>query len=525
MAVYNITNPKSALHSVEFTPVSDGNFSFFYVKDQNHSEAVKEWVTKDLGQEIIATTNVEGRTVVISHGEKTKKDMLAALKEHGDTPELKVQSQPLNFWAIRGGMSVVGQTLQLASATLGVEKVTKKSPQLNPSHAKFTPGLKEGQYVRKSFSPDIGAFAILNLTANAINMIYGGQKEEATNQLQAIKSDINANLNDHVTTSERTFDINETHAHRHKDQELEKAKGVMGKVNDTLAEHSVRIGEIGLRYLGALALVFPYNKWKDSFKLAKTDGMKAGFKNSLNGNKGLLYAGLGYLAGKTIALFAKVPDPYDDKPKTTLDTIREDYLFKIGGLIEAVAGGSVGYNAFKTKRIGLSDSDKPHIDKTYRDWLGTVGGSLFAGGYVVRYWAPFGSKHLDTEEVFAHATDTLAKTPPEKLPQLMAESAATIKNHLSDKPIEFGEVFTKMMTDLYRYHHIALDNLGTEPEERRELFSKRLQRKDPAPDKAVVGKPTIERKSLRPEDIAASPTATHAERSKTPEAAGHGLAV
>lgn len=514
MAVYNVSNPKSYLHSVEFTPVSDGNFSFFYLKDGAHKDEARQWLTKEVGQEVIAESMVCGRPVIITHGEKPKQDMLKLLDEHGDTTQLKVIEKPPNFWAIRGGMSIVGQCLQLASSTFQVEKLEKGHAQLKPNHPQYNPKLKQGMWVRKAFSPDIGAFAILNLTANAMNIMYGAQKEEATNQLHAIKSDLNANLNDHITASERTFDVRDNRAHLHKDDDSNK-KSAFDKVNDALAENSVRVGEIGLRYLGALALVFPYNKLGAGIAELKKGNLGAAWKVSKNSSQVTLAAGGLYLLGKTMALFAKVPDPYDDKPKTTWDTLREEYLFKVGGLVEAVAGGTVGYNAFAKKKIGFSNGKTPDIKNVRADYLGGVGGTLFATGYIVRYWAKYGTKHLDTEEVFAHATDTLAKTPPEKLPQLMADSSATIMEHLKDTKVEYGEVFTKMMTDMYRYHHIALDNLGTEPAERDSKAYKSFVRKDPHPDQAPVGRHTFPRSPKTPAEIAAAqPAGNFAERNK-----------
>lgn len=509
MSVYKITNPESALSTVEFSPVAEGNFSFFHIKDPAQKQAVKEWLTSaGMGQELVADTKFDGHDILVTHGARTRDEMLKSLEEHGDKTQLKVIKKPFNYWAARGAMSIVGQCLQLASATLQVEQVDKNHPLLKPDNAHFNPKLKEGMYVRKGFSPDIGAFAILNLAANFINILYGGQKEEATHQLRAIKSDLNVNLNDHIASGEQPFDVNDNRvSHR---QEVQKPKTTAQKANEFIQENSVRIGEIGLRYLGALALVFPTNRMGKGWAALKAGNVAAAYRAAKNPATLTLVSGYGYLLGKTLALFAKVPDPYDPTPHTKLDTIREDYLFKVGGLIEAVAGGTIGYNAFAKKKIALPDPNKPGLTPR-ADFLGGVGGTLFAAGYIVRLGAKFGSRTLDTDEVFAHATDTLAKTPPEQLPQLMAESAATLKEHLKDKPVEYSEIFTKMMTDMYRYHHIALDNLGTEPEERVAAMTKRLQPKDPHPDQPLTARQTIVRRS--PAELAAAgPAGNFAER-------------
>jgi hypothetical protein len=511
MSVYLVKNPESALSSVEFSPVAEGNFSFFHVKDPAQKQAIKDWLTsKEMGQELVADTKLDGHDLLVTHGEKSREDMLKALAEHGDKTELKVYKKPFNYWAARGAMSIVGQCLQLASATLQVEQVDKNHPLLKPENPHFNPKYKEGMYVRKPFSADIGAFAILNLTANFINILYGGQKEEATNQLRAIKSDLNANLNDHVAKGEHLCDVNDSRTALRQDDQ--KPKTAAQHTNDFIQKHSVRIGEIGLRYLGALALVLPTNRMGNALAAFKSGGLRSAYNAAKNPNSLTLMSGYGYLLGKTLALFAKVPDPYDPKPHTMLDTIREDYLFKVGGLIEAVAGGSIGYGAFAKKKIGFADPKSPGI-KPSTDYLGGIGGSLFAAGYIVRLGASFGSKNLDTDELFAHATDTLAKTSPEKLPQLMAEASATLKEHLKDKPVEYNELFTKMMTDMYRYHHIALDNLGTEPEERVAAMTKRLQPRDPRPDQPLTARQTIVRQQRSPAELAAAgPAGNFADR-------------
>jgi hypothetical protein len=73
---------------------------------------------------------------------------------------------------------------------------------------------------------------------------------------------------------------------------------------------------------------------------------------------------------------------------------------------------------------------------------------------------------MNMEELHAHISDSLAKVPPHELPQLIAECSASLVEHFKDKQLDYGKVYTQIMTDMYRYHHIALDNLGTEPEER-----------------------------------------------------------
>src|SRR5262249_31361674 len=142
------------------------------------------------------------------------------------------------------------------------------------------------------------------------------------------------------------------------------------------------------------------------------------------------YAGMGSLLGKTIALGSKPEDPYDPKPKTWLDTIREKFTFRTGGAIEALAFATYAADSFTNpdRRIVFKRGGKD-----YADFIGGLGSILFSIRYMVRHWAKFGVKDVNMEELHAHVTDSLAKMPPEKLPQLLADTAAEMTDHFKDK--------------------------------------------------------------------------------------------
>ncbi|MDE3060295.1 MAG: hypothetical protein KGJ06_04730, partial [Pseudomonadota bacterium] len=120
------------------------------------------------------------------------------------------------------------------------------------------------------------------------------------------------------------------------------------------------------------------------------------------------------------------------------------------------------YDRFANRKITFPDKSfipSSLRKQNYRDFLGGIGGAMFVAGFAIRFFAPYGTKELDMREAYAHATDTLAKTPPEKLPQLLADTAVTLKESLKDKEnITFGEIYTHMKSDLYRYHRIGLDS-------------------------------------------------------------------
>lgn len=222
-----------------------------------------------------------------------------------------------------------------------------------------------------------------------------------------------------------------------------------------MKRNSVTVGEIGLRYFGAIALAFPVSRWKAAARTMGAEGLKAGIKEGFNPDSFSGYTGAAYLAGKSIALFSKVPDPYDNTHKhSTIDTIREKYLFKLSSATEAVAAGLLAYNGLTQKKI-LSKG------KLVRDWPGGIGGMLFMSGLVIRMFAPFGTKELNMRELNAHITDSIAQVPIDKIPQATADTAAFLTEHFKDKKfrnqnVEFGKTYTELAADLYRYHNIAL---------------------------------------------------------------------
>jgi len=442
--MYKNKNPASPLLAVEFTPVADGNFTYFYASTRENKQPLKDWLTGH-GQEIVAETLVDGKTVLVTHGDKTKEEMTKALEERGDKLELVKHKKKFNAWAWRGNMSNVGQVLQVMSAAMkpkGIDSATM-------------------------------TFGLSNLAANMTNLVFGGEEREDINGERTLKGKINKGLGSYLAGDDPLPEDDDRLGLR---KEAKEAPSAGDKAYGFMKQNSVKIGEIGLRYFGAFNMLAPVFKgkqeWQKVFTALGEGKMGAAWKSFRNPDKANFWVGVLYLFGKTLALTSKIPDPYDPTPKTALDEFREKYAFKLSSIIEGVGAATIASSRLKpgTKvnpgkvldKIGFNFGNK----QWDRDYLGGIGGLLFMGGFAIRLAAPFGTRKLDMDEIYAHATDTLAKTPPEKLPQLLADTAATMKEHLKDQPIEYGEIFNKMMTDMYRYHHIALNNLGTEPEER-----------------------------------------------------------
>jgi len=483
MATYTNINAASSIAAVEFSPVSDGNFSFFHIRSPENKEEIKQWLTsKGVGQEIVAETMVGGKPVLVTRGEKTKDELTKLLEAQGE----KLQFVPppkksIDTWKIISMFAVPGQTLQMTSAFMKPKMPGKKG----------------------TVSWDLFIFAGSSLLGHIIGWVYGSQKSDDEYREDFIKQKINKKLDGHLPNGAKLPDIQDDRSSLRNEPKGPASAGQ--KVNDFLRENSVTFGELFLRYFGAFALAFPVNKWKAGFGKLKVGAFKEAYKAAGHDSGYLRFTGLASMFGKTVALFAKAPDPYDPKPKTWLDTLREKYIFNIGGNIEAAAYATMSYEAFINPKNRIVIGGKQH-----QNFLSGIGASMFATRYVIRNWAKYGEKEIDMNEVRAHATDSLAKMPPDKLPQLLADTAADLTDHFKDKHLEYSQVFTQLMSDLYRYHHIALTNLGTEPEER--MAKVTAQQPDLQPGEAPVATQTLKSSPRNMMERVTAPAGKHAEK-------------
>lgn len=396
MAVYHNQNKSSAITAVEFSPVVQGNFAFFYVDHPKQLANARKRLTETLDQKIITETEFNGNTVLVTQGDKTQAELQAALAADGDRFMFKHHSKGLTelAWPLRSALGIGGQCLQLTSS------------------------LMRGKKDWKLFT-----FATTNLVANGINVLFGAQQTEDIHRLRFLKSEVNDQLTPHLEPGQQLPDPTEHRLSLRREQTRPLTRYERSVA--FLRHHSVTLGELGLRYIGALSLA--------------TD--KAPLRH---------YAGLGSITGKTTALLSKAPDPYDPNPHTAIDTFREQYSFRLGGLTEAASFLTLSYDAFAHNKIQFRG-------KEYRDYLSGIGAAMFTLGYIIRSWAKFGVKNPNMDELYAHVSDSLAKTPPQDLPKLMADTSAYIATELKDKELDFGKVFTQLTTDLYRYHQISLD--------------------------------------------------------------------
>jgi len=435
MTVYDNKNPESTISNIEISGEGDKRFIFLHAKPRSEQDKTGSWIAKcNLDLQEVTRTHVDGHEVIVMRSDRATPEILQAFAAMGEQLSEHQNIKKLNPWMLRGLASNIGQPLQLMS----------------------------GMFQKGNIDFATIGFAALNITANTINMVFGAEKKEDTNRLHYLKNDINRDLDEHLLNGAAPYEATDKRAEQRNNGHEEK-KSVGESAWDFMKGNSVRIGEIGLRYLGSIMLAFPLTKLKikqGSAALAKGAFSEA-FNIMKNKDAGTFNAGAAYLIGKTIAFGSKIPDPYDPTPHTTLDTVREKILFPASSIIETVAAGLIAKDRLfnpKRKIIWPAWTNAPQKWQTKgtQDYLGGIGGLLFMSGLVIRIFAPFGKKELDMEEMSAHITDTLVKTPREEMPRLLADSAATVFEHTKEKGVPFGEIFTSMAVDLEEYHHIAL---------------------------------------------------------------------
>ncbi len=421
MVMYTNHARNTGIDSMEFTSVSNGNFSIVYVDSPAKIELIKEQMTTpDMGQQIIAHTLVNGRPALIMQGPLSKDALLAKLHDQGEQLTENIPSKKKNPWAIRAGLGFAGQGLQLTASLM------------NP---------------KKGVDWPLLVFATTNLLANTIALSFGAQTKDDTNRLLFLKEKYSDNLSPFTDDKSELPRPGEDRSSLHYDHKEPKLKE---RATNFISENSVTIGEVALRYLGAFSLAFPANKWGAAKKAFNEGGFEAGYSAHRNPDMVAHAVGITSMLGKTIGLGSKVPDPYDPKPHGMLDKFREKVPFKLGGWMEAAGWATMAAHILKSKKPG-----KPYEASQV---LSAIGFAMFTTAYIIRTQAPYGKMKFDMEELNAHIVDTLAHLPPDKLPQLLADTAASVTEHFKDKNLNFGEVYTQLISDLYRYHHIAIKN-------------------------------------------------------------------
>lgn len=431
VASYRSTSPQGALESVDFSAVTGQSFAFFHLRDAAEVAAFKQKITAaPFRQEIVGTTTVAGKPVIIARSHLDSTQVIRGFAEQGDELIPYTKKPVLDAWRIRSILGTVGQLLQLASSFLRPETA-----------------LTKGKGIWKRVDKSIFVFAGTNLTANGMNLMYNhGEVVEDKYKLNNLKQYVNRTVSPLLPGNVTPIDVADSRAQLRQEDKLHP---FLENPKIFIERHSVKIGELGLRYLGALGLAFPAANWKTAFRNKTWPPRDA---SPLR-----VYTGLSSIAGKTVALTSKIPDPYNPEPRTWLDMVREKCTFLMGGLVEVTSFGTLAYDCFfGAGKKGGSRAIACGGKQLSRDWLGGIGAALFTIGYIVRSWAPFGVRRVDMKELYAHASDSLAQVPADKLPQLLVNLSANLSEHFTGRQhVDFAEIYTNIAEDMHRYHPAA----------------------------------------------------------------------
>ncbi len=424
MPLYHNKNPHALIRSIEIEPAGDGGaYSVFHLRKGGDRAALQALLAAPgIGQEVLAETRMHNQTLLVTRGTSKPDALLAAFAGHGDAFVPPVVEKKFNPWKWRGITSIVGQSLQLVS-----------------SFTSSKPGADRA---------GIASFAISNLIANVTNITFGAQEKADPHQLRVIKKHINDEFGKHLPDGQDTISPDKDCSARRADGKEE--AGLGKKAHALIQQYSVSGGEIGLRLFGAASLSYPVTKWGEGFRKLKSGSFREAHKAAKNDVNEVTYkVGLITLLGKFISLGSIEPDPYHPTPPTLLDKFRENVTFRLSSVVEGVGAAWMAHDRLTKQKFKFRG-------KEYRDYFGGVGNLVFIAGYVIRFFAPYGSREVDSKELHAHITDTLAKMPREKVPQLLAEIAVDLKEHFKEKAPDIAVIYSQLASELKQYYKIDM---------------------------------------------------------------------
>lgn len=450
MAVYKNknTDSRSIFASVDFDDAH--NTAFSTVKNEVDVERAKK-ILADAGEEFVAQAYVKGQTVIITQGKLSKEEFFDKVSTiDGDKFEIEPKHKKTslefvkeNGWKLRGGSSIIGQTMTFFSALRSPDY--EKKPDGTKVALK---DVKTGKLVTK-FDPATGAFAALNLAANFTNLIFGSQKEEDVKGLEKFNAIIADEVNHYLPNDVRKISPDDVRKLSYmNDQELEEHNKDRSSVG-ILKRNSVKLGEVGLRTLGSIALVLNYKTTgKALSKLFKGQATaKQAWDEAKTSDNFTRIAGYGMVAGKMMGLAAETYDP-KDPPKTYWQELRQKVLWRVSSFTEMLSQGAFAYDRHKNKKIVLGD-------KLHADNIGAVGNVLLTvPPYPARLVLPYGQKVLDVSEVQARLLDELPKLPKDKIPEVAARVTARMVEYLGEDSPDFSKLYKQLLDKLDKYHGV-----------------------------------------------------------------------
>lgn len=410
MLAYVNRTPGAGLRRIEFAPSAKGNLAFLTFDQSKDVQDFKQRMG-GLGQ-VVAETSLAGKPLLVIQGQILAQEWVQSLRASGNDIAPETRKAKVDPWVVRSILGIGGQSLQLASSFMRPNGIVDSSTFV---------------------------FAASNLAANGINLAYRAQEMDDPHRLRFLKQNINDALGAKLAPGQSLLSVDDKRAL----PQLDRNPG--NTINAFMRRNSVNVGELGLRYLGAFGLAFPAGSWSKAFE---TKTLPPRNPSSLRYGVGITS-----ILGKTVALASTTPDPYNPAPQGIMGKFRSDYSFDVGGIIEAGAFAALAGESFFRTGKGFPNPKTGKIDtgivingKVQRDWIGGIGASMFVLGYITRLWAKYGTRHVNMQELYAHAGDTLAKLPPEKMQQGLVDTAALITQNMSDDDkVTFSAVYKGLL--------------------------------------------------------------------------------
>lgn len=416
--MYINTRNNPTITGIEFSPAEGGTISYIYLSKDADKSHIRQ-ILQDTGQTIIAEPQTENSSLIIARGNTEVQDVLKQLSETGDRFMLESRKKKMNPWAWRGGLSVIGQSLQIASGALAINKVDVDIPR--------------GITRPEKFDLALIWFAIPNLAANIINYVFGAQKSEDIYGQAKIRSFIADEVNKYAPADGQVQPTDIA-------PNADKAKSSSHSASAFLRRYSVVFGEVGLRVLGSFSMAFSPANWKTAFPELFRGNFAEAYKLGRTTDRLTHISGLGMLLGKFISFFPKTPDPNNPKPNNWFDNLREKYLFKASSAVEFSATSVLLYDRYKKKALVINGKVQP-------EYFGLLGNSVFDAGYMIRWFAPFGKKVVDMNKVNAYITDGLARIPEDKRADAAATIALKLKEQMGDAAPPLAQLHTHIVQD------------------------------------------------------------------------------
>lgn len=448
-----------AVKAVEFSQTNGVNYAVFHTmagKAAQDLASVFDAAHKNV-QILSDTPGDNGEHIIACRMDYPLDEMISALNAQSEGLEReKEQKTGPDPMFLRGCTSIIGQASQLVSSATTLPRNTPL-----PTTRKEILG---------NISADIMGFAVLNLMANFCNMKFGSQHKIDHNHTIALKEEFNRHLAQLVDNPDALPDPRSEAISRRPPEKLTFGQ----KAYNFAQSQSTTIGEVALRMAGTASMIFPANQWREAYAEAAQGNYAQAFAKAINKDPVNRAVGITTMVGKVSSLIAKEENPYSDKEQNAFDVFREKYAFKASSVIEGVAAAGMAVDRVVNRRsiIGAdkyyNPNDKNQFDALPRDWAGAFGNGVFVLGYGIRYPAKVGTLDVDLKEVYAHISDGLALLPRDTIPEALAGTVISLKNHFKDKrDLSAADIYAGISNELENHHQIAMPTLQEQLEDAR----------------------------------------------------------